>query len=78
MEDCGTRAINISSKSIVALDDFAGQVHIPTFNRKLRNLLLYYLINEHDELPPTSGEFIQDMQFLLEMLDVVGDDVIAN
>ena len=78
MADRGVRAINISSKSIVALDDFAGQVNIPTFNRKLRNLLLYYLINEHDELPPTAGEFIQDMQFLLEMLDVVGDDVIAN
>ena len=78
MADRGVRAINISSKSILALDDFAGQVKIPVFNRNLRNLLLYYLINEHDELPPTAGEFIQDMQFLLEMLDVVGDDVIAN
>ena len=66
--------IHITPKSIAALDDFAGQVHIPTFNRKLRNLLLYYLINEHEELPPTAGEFIQDMQFLMEMLDVVADD----
>ena len=71
-----THTTTISSKSIAALDDFAGQVKIPAFRRQLRNLLLYYLIHEHEELPPTAGEFLQDMQFLLEMLDVMeGDQV---
>ena len=76
MSENTNRTTNITSKSIAALDDFAGQVKIPAFRRQLRNLLLYYLIHEHEELPPTAGEFLQDMQFLLEMLDVMeGDQV---
>ncbi|MEQ9310681.1 MAG: hypothetical protein RLN90_14590 [Balneolaceae bacterium] len=67
-------SINLSEKSISALDDFMGLVTIPKFKRQLRSLLLYYLTEEHEELAPNYGEFIEDMKFLFDFLDMVGDE----
>ena len=57
--------------SVSAFDDFLELVEIPSFKRKLRSLLLYYLANECEELPPHSDRFIEDMEFLFHFLDVV-------
>ncbi len=73
--DCnGTKTVNLTPKSISALDDFVGLVTIPKFNRLLRSLLLYYLSEEHEELAPDHGHFIEDMKFLFDFLDVVEDE----
>lgn len=67
--------IPISKKSILAFSDFLGLVSIPKFKRQLRNLLLYYLAEEHDELPADFGDFIEDMKFMFDFLDVIEDEV---
>ena len=68
-------SIQLSEKSISALDDFVGLVTIPKFKRQLRSLLLYYLSEEHEELPPNYGHFIEDMKFMFDFLDVVEDEL---
>ncbi len=63
--------LNINSKSIEAFDDFIGLVDIQRVQKNLRNLLLYYLKNEFEELHPDYGLFIEDMEFLLNLLDKI-------
>ena len=63
--------LNINSKSIEAFDDFIGLVNIQRVQKNLRNLLLYYLKNEFEELHPDYGLFIEDMEFLLNLLDKI-------
>lgn len=67
-------SIELSPKTISAFEDFLGLVEIPTFKRQLRGLLLSYLIEESEELPPHYSRFIEDMKFLFELLDVVEDE----
>lgn len=66
--------VNLTPKSISALDDFVGLVKIPKFKRQLRSLLLYYLSEESEELAPDYGHFIEDMKFMFDFLDVVEDE----
>lgn len=66
--------VNLTPKSISALDDFVGLVTIPKFKRQLRSLLLYYLSEESEELAPDYDHFIEDMKFMFEFLDVVEDE----
>ena len=74
MKESQIRATNLTAKSIAAFDDFAGLVDIRKFNRQLRNLLLYYLSEECEELPYDYGKFIEDMKFLFDFLDISGDE----
>ncbi|MEM7296914.1 MAG: hypothetical protein AAF391_01460, partial [Bacteroidota bacterium] len=67
--------VNLTPKSISAFNDFVGLIKIPTFKRQLRSLLLYYLSEEHEELPSNYGYFIEDMKFLFDFLDVVEDEI---
>ena len=69
------KSIQLSEKSISALHDFVGLVTIPKFKRQLRNLLLYYLSEESEELAPDYGHFIEDMKFMFDFLDVVEDEL---
>ena len=78
MELNGIRTINITPKSISALDDFVGLVTIPKFKRQLRSLLLYYLTEECEELSPDYGHFIEDMKFMFDFLDVIADEQSAK
>ena len=73
MDPSETQTVNLTPKSISALDDFVGLVMIPKFKRQLRNLLLYYLSEEYEELAPDYGYFIEDMKFLFDLLDVIED-----
>lgn len=75
MDQIGTKTVNATPKSISAFDDFLGLVEIPKFKRQLRSLLLYYLKEEHEELPPDYGHFIEDMKFMFDFLDVVEDEI---
>jgi len=70
-----SHTVTATSTAVTALDDFLGLVEIPSFKRKLRNLLLYYLIHESEELPSDAGSFIEDMKFLFDFLDVAEDEV---
>lgn len=66
-----TNTINLTSKCVEALDDFVGQIEVKKFRIQLRNLLLNYLVNEYEE-PSTGFEnFIQDMKFTFDFLDVI-------
>ncbi|WP_436515223.1 hypothetical protein [Ekhidna sp. To15] len=56
---------------IERLDDLFGLIHVSEFKSNLRNLLLYYLIHEAEELPEGYGHFIEDMQFVLNCLDEI-------
>ncbi|MDW3194302.1 MAG: hypothetical protein R8G66_18145 [Cytophagales bacterium] len=67
--------LNINSKSIEAFDDFIGLIDIQRVQKNLRNLLLYYLKNEFEELHPEYGLFIEDMEFLLNPLDKIEQPV---
>jgi len=60
--------------SISAFADFLGQVEITSFRRRLRNLLLYYLIAEWEELARRDERFIEDMAFFFDFLDVIEDE----
>lgn len=66
--------LHLTPTSIAALDDFVGLVDVTPFKRRLRKLLLYYLSEEAEELAPGDGRFVEDMGFLMELLDVVGDE----
>jgi len=67
--------INLTPKSIEAFDDFLGCIEVTKFKRHLRNLLLYYLVNEHEEPTSGYGDFIEDMKFTFDFLDVLEDEV---
>lgn len=63
--------INLTAKSIDSLDHLLGLIEIPRFKRNLRNLLFQYLIDQHDELMPDFGHFIEDMKFVFDFLDTL-------
>ncbi len=69
------KSIKLTEKSISAFGDFVGLVTIHKFKRQIRSLLLYYLSEEFEELPPDYGRFIEDMKFLFDFLDVVEDEM---
>ena len=70
--------ITLTPTGIERLDDFFGFIQIRDFKANLRNLLLYYLINETEELPEGYGHFIEEMQSLLDCLDVIESEVSGN
>jgi len=55
--------INLTHKSIDALDDLSGSIDISKFNRNLRNLLLQHLINEKEETNPEFTDFAEEMKY---------------
>lgn len=65
----------LTPTSVEHLDDFFGFIHVQDFKANLRNLLLYYLMNEAEELPEGYGHFIEDMQFFLDCLDVIDKEI---
>ena len=67
----GTNSVNLTPKSIEALDDFLGLIEVTKFKR---NLLLYNLVSEHEEPTSDFGHFIEDMKFMLDFLDVIEDE----
>ena len=66
--------INLTPKSIDALDDLASAIDLSKFNRSLRNLLLHHLINEQENANPDTGELVEDMQYFFNFLDVLDDE----
>jgi len=70
----GRKTINITAKCVDALDDFVGQVNVKKFRIQLRNLLLNYLINEYEEPSMGFEDFIQDMKFTFDLLDVLEEE----
>ncbi len=65
----------ITPTCIQALDDFFGLIQVGEFKAKLRNLLLFYLIHEGEELPDGYNLFIEDMKFLLDCLDTIDKEL---
>jgi len=61
----------LNEPSVQALDDFFGLIELSPFKSELRNLLLYYLTHEANELPDNYGTFIEDMKFFFDCLDRV-------
>jgi len=59
----------VTPGAISALEDFLSLVDVPEFSKGLRDLLLHFLIHEHEELPSDFGHFIEDIQFLFAFLD---------
>ncbi len=66
--------INLTPKSIDALDDLSGSIDIPRFNRYLRNLLLQHLINEKEDSNPDFCDLAEDMQYFFNFLDILEDE----
>ena len=66
--------INLTPKSIDALDDLSGSIDISKFNRNLRNLLLQQLINEKEGSNPDFSEFAEDMKYFFNFLDILEDE----
>ena len=66
--------INLTTKSIDALDDLSGSIDIPKFNRNLRNLLLQHLINEREDSNPDFCNLAEDMKYFFNFLDILEDE----
>ena len=66
--------INLTQKSIDALDDLSGAIDISRFNRNLRNLLLQHLIEEKEDHNSELGEFAEDMKYFFNFLDILEDE----
>ena len=66
--------INLTQKSIDALDDLSGSIDVSRFNRNLRNLLLQHLIEEKDDNSEDFGEFAEDMKYFFNFLDILEDE----
>ncbi|MEL6557029.1 MAG: hypothetical protein AAFQ94_02525 [Bacteroidota bacterium] len=66
--------INLTAKSIDALDDFSGAVDFSKFNRNLRNLLLQHFINEKEDSNPGFCDLAEDMQYFFNFLDTLEDE----
>ena len=69
-----TDPINLTAKSIDALDDFSGAVDLSKFNRNLRNLLLQHLINEKEDSNPDFCDLAEDIQYFFNFLDILEDE----
>ena len=67
--------INLTSKSIDALDDLSGAIDISKLNRNLRNLLLQHFINEKEDLNPNLSDLAEDMQYFFNFLDILEDEM---
>ena len=63
--------INLTTKSIDALDDLTGSIDITRLNRNLRNLLLQHLSTTADE---SDSDFVEDVQYFFRFLDVLEDE----
>ncbi len=66
--------INLTPKSIDALDDLSGSIDISKFNRNLRNLLLQHLINEKEDSNPDFCDLVEDMKYFFNFLDILEDE----
>lgn len=66
--------VNVSSKSIMALDELQRLIEIPRFRKNLRGLLFVYLMKEHKDLMPDFEHFIEDMKFLFEFFDKLEEE----
>jgi len=62
--------INLTPKSIDALDDLSGAIDIAKFNRSLRNLLLQHL----EDSNPDFCDLTEDMQYFFNFLDILEDE----
>ena len=67
--------INLTSKSIDALDDLSGTIDISKLNRNLRNLLLQHFINEKEHSNPDFCDLAEDMQYFFNFLDILEDEM---
>ncbi|MEL6559165.1 MAG: hypothetical protein AAFQ94_13330 [Bacteroidota bacterium] len=67
--------INLTPKSIDALDDLSGAIDISKFNRNLRNLLLQHIINEKEDSNPNLSDLAEDMQYFFNFLDILEDEI---
>ena len=66
--------INLTPKSIDALDDLSGSIDLTKFNRNLRNLLLQHLINEKEDSNPDVCDFAEEMKYFFNFLDILEDE----
>ena len=66
--------INLTQKSIDALDDLSGTIDLSKFSRNLRNLLLQHLIQEKEDQTTDFNEFAEEMQYFFHFLDVLEDE----
>ena len=63
--------INLTHKSIDALDDLSGAIDLSRFKRNLRNLLLQHLINEKEDSNPDVYDLAEDMKYFFNFLDIL-------
>jgi len=66
--------INLTQKSIDALDDLSGLIDISKFKRNLRNLLLQHMINEKEETNPEFTDFTEEIKYFFNFLDILEDE----
>ena len=68
---------NVTQQMIKDFDDFVSFIVIKRLNRGLRNQMMFYLTNQ--EVPfPDHKEFLEDLRYLFDFLDRVGDEIISE
>lgn len=67
------RTVRLSRQMIKDCDDFLTFIDTRRFQRGLRNLMMYHLIHEKDDLP--EYEFLEDLQFTFDFLDRIHDQL---
>lgn len=66
--------INLTQRSIDALDDLSGSIDVSKLNRNLRNLLMQHLIEEKEDNSSDFGEFAEGMKYFFNFLDILEDE----
>ena len=62
---------SLSPPSIEAVENFAENMDIPRLKQNLRKVLFEYLRLKHDDLIPDFEHFIEDMNFLFHLMDML-------